>query len=88
MAGFVAWPSAGSTFTREDVGAVAERRGEAKHAVNELLKGCTQQSTITVDPNERKDELDRCKTVVDMTVRPTLDAVGCRCTLYPAALDE
>ena len=57
-AGFVAWPSAGSTFTCEDVGAITASRGEAKHAVNDLLKGYTRQSTITVDPVEGRSERD------------------------------
>ena len=87
VAGFVAWPSAGSTLTREDVGAVADSSGEAKHAVNELLKGCTQQSTITVDPNEGRIELDRCQAVFNMKARLKLDGVHSWFALCPAVLD-
>ena len=60
VAGFVAWPSAGSNLTRENVGAFTESSGEAKHAANELLKGRMRQTTITIDPGERRIDLDRC----------------------------
>ena len=65
VAGFMAWPYAGSNLTRENVDALTECTGEARYAIDELLKGSMRQNAITVDPDEGGVEPETDRTILE-----------------------